>query len=285
MRIYTGILGQIGDIIAFTPAVRRLREVFPDSEITFAVSELYREAGELIAGLSSIDRLFATEQYFGRLAPPLDALWETGWPVDLRGEDEVAEQRLHDLVLETRPRHRRDRWWSAAHLTEELAHMVGIPGPIDPRTEIAIPPGIRVPRGARGRVVLHNDPGIDPRKAWSWDHLRDLVQAVGPQRCVLLGGEGPDVPDVLDLRGKTTLVEAAAVIQAASCFVGIDSGLMWIAGSLHVPTVGLYGTDYIPRPAAVQPANPNATYLTAQGSTSSIGSDTVLNAVLHTCRQ
>jgi len=51
LRIYTGILGQIGDIVMFTATVRRLKELFPDSEITFAVSKKYREAGELVAGL------------------------------------------------------------------------------------------------------------------------------------------------------------------------------------------------------------------------------------------
>src|SRR5206468_4260679 len=51
VRIYTGILGQIGDIIMFTATVRRLKELFPRSQITFAVSERYRGAGELVAGL------------------------------------------------------------------------------------------------------------------------------------------------------------------------------------------------------------------------------------------
>ena len=36
--IYTGILGQIGDIVMFTATVRRLRQLFPRAKITFAVS-------------------------------------------------------------------------------------------------------------------------------------------------------------------------------------------------------------------------------------------------------
>jgi hypothetical protein len=51
VRLYTGILGQIGDIIMFTATARRLKELFPRGEITFAVSRRYREAGELVAGL------------------------------------------------------------------------------------------------------------------------------------------------------------------------------------------------------------------------------------------
>jgi hypothetical protein len=61
LRIYTGILGQIGDIVMFTPTVRRIRQLFPESQITWAVSSRYREAGELVAGLPYVDRLFVTE--------------------------------------------------------------------------------------------------------------------------------------------------------------------------------------------------------------------------------
>ena len=51
VSIYTGLLGQIGDIVMFTPTVRRIKDIFPNSAITFAVSRKYREAGELVAGL------------------------------------------------------------------------------------------------------------------------------------------------------------------------------------------------------------------------------------------
>ena len=83
--------------------------------------------------------------------------------------------------------------------------MMGIPYAVDCRTEIRIPEGTAAPEEARGKIVLHNDPVTDDRKAWSWESLGELVKAVGPERCVLLGGPGPEIPDVLDLRGKTTL--------------------------------------------------------------------------------
>src|SRR5262245_39867013 len=89
LRIYTGLLGQIGDIIAFTATVRRLKELFPFSRLTFAVSSRYREAGELVAGLPYVDRLFVTQLYCEKLTPALFQTWECGWPLDLRGDDEV----------------------------------------------------------------------------------------------------------------------------------------------------------------------------------------------------
>lgn len=282
LRIYTGILGQIGDIVAFTPTARRLKELFPDSELTFAVSRRYREAGELVAGLPYVDRLFVTDLYFERLTPALLRLWEQGWPLDLSGEDEVAEQRRHDLVFETRPRHRRQAWWEFAHLTEEAAHMVGVPAPVERRTQVCLPAGATVPPGSAGKLVLHNDPALDPRKGWPWELAREFAQAAGPENVVLLGGPGPPVPGALDLRGRASLLEAAACIAASRCFVGIDSGLMWIAGSLQVPTVGLYGTDFIPAYDALYPANPRAVYLQVEGPLSYIHPESVLAAVRRT---
>lgn len=266
LRIYTGILGQIGDIVMFTPTVRRLKELFPNSTITFAVHRRYREAGELVAGLPYVDRMFVTECYFERLAPRLRELWGRGWPLDLRGDDEIAEQKKHDLVFETRPRSRRMPWWNYAHQVEECAHMVGVPGPIARQTEVAIPPDVVIPSATHGKIVLHNDPSIDPTKAWPWESVRQLVSRAGPQDVVLIGQPGPKVDGVIDCRGKTTLTQAAAIIAASRCFIGIDSGPMWIAGSLQVPTVGLYGTSYRAAYGAIQPQNPRATYLQVEGT-------------------
>jgi ADP-heptose:LPS heptosyltransferase len=204
--------------------------------------------------------------------------------VDLRGEDEVAEQRRHELILETRPRHRRERWWEQAHQVEETAHTVGVPGPIDLRTEIAIPQGTRAPEGAAGKIVFHNDPSIDATKAWPAEHARRFVETVSPGNVVLLGSRGKhdptgDVPCALDLRGRTSLLEAAVVIRECRAYVGIDSGLMWVAGSLQVPVVGLYGTSYIPAYGAIRPVNPRAVYLQAEGGLESIQPEDVAAAV------
>src|SRR5262249_3866653 len=62
------------------------------------------------------------------------------------------------------------------------------------------------------------------------------------------------------------------------------SGLIWIAGSLQVPTVGLYGTDYIPAYTSIQPVNPNAVYLQAEGPVSQVTVEEVLALCEHVCQ-
>lgn len=49
------------------------------------------------------------------------------------------------------------------------------------------------------------------------------------------------VPETIDLTGKTSLKEAAALLSAAKLFMGADSGLLHIAVALGVPTVSLFG--------------------------------------------
>lgn len=279
LKIYTGVLGQLGDVIGFSATARRIKEIFPNSAITFAVSKRFQEAGELLVGLPYIDKLFVTELYFEKLTPELVPLFEAGWNVELRGEDEIEEQKGYDLVLETRPRCRRANWWQYAHQVGELAHRVGIPSLTDLRTEIAIPPGTEVPRDVRDKIILHNDAITDTRKGWSWDYVRELVQRLPEGSVTLIGTQGERVDGVMDLRGQTTLAQAASIISQCRCYIGIDSGPMWIAGSLQAPTIGLYGTDYIAAYSAITPYNPNALYLQAEGNVSEITPETVLTAL------
>jgi len=281
LRIYTGLLGQIGDIVMFTATARRIKQLFPHSTLTFAVSRQYGEVGDLLSGLPYVDRVFRTELYFEKLTPPLFQPWERGYPVDFRGDDEIGEQRRHHLVFETRPRHREAKWWEHRHQVEELAHQVGVPGPMNLQTEIALAPGVMSPPGSAGKIVLHNDPTTDPAKTWPWEYAAEFVRRQGQGEVVLIGSPGPEVPGVLDLRGKTRLAETAALIAACRCYVGVDSGPMWLAASLQVPTVGLYGTSYIPAYGAIQPRNPHAAYLQAEGPLERIPAEAVAGWVRH----
>ncbi len=59
----------------------------------------------------------------------------------------------------------------------------------------------------------------------------------------------------------------------------IDSGLMWIGVALQARAVGLYGTEYLPKPEAVQPVNPNAIYRNSSGPVSEIPEAAVVESV------
>lgn len=92
---------------------------------------------------------------------------------------------------------------------------------------------------------------------------------------VVVGGPGPAeramaapllavLPQAIDLVGTLSLPEVAAVLQAASLFIGNDSGLMHLSAAAGAPTVGLFGpTDA----ATYRPAGRRATAVVATAMT------------------
>jgi ADP-heptose:LPS heptosyltransferase len=70
------------------------------------------------------------------------------------------------------------------------------------------------------------------------------------------------LPNAVDLVGKLSLAEVAAVLARADLYVGNDSGLMHIAAATGVPTLGLFG----PTPASEYgPVGPRAEAVLADG--------------------
>lgn len=89
-------------------------------------------------------------------------------------------------------------------------------------------------------------------RRWSAENFADLagrlLQAGRP--VVLLGG-GNDAaiaaaittaqPGVIDLSGKTTLAEAAALLRGARLVIANDSGLMHLAAAVNAPLIAIFG--------------------------------------------
>jgi lipopolysaccharide heptosyltransferase II len=126
-----------------------------------------------------------------------------------------------------------------------------------PRFRLGLGAGINlkalVPDGARQpSVVLH--PGARwASKLWpaaSWARLAAGLQARGFQ--VALTGSRSDQPlvteitaktpaPVLNLAGRTSLAELAAILRRARLAVTTDTGTMHLAAALATPVVALFG--------------------------------------------
>lgn len=52
------------------------------------------------------------------------------------------------------------------------------------------------------------------------------------------------MPEALDMGGRYTVAQVAALLARCSLFVGSDSGLMHLSAALDVPTVGLFGPSH-----------------------------------------
>jgi hypothetical protein len=80
-------------------------------------------------------------------------------------------------------------------------------------------------------------------KEWLPARFQSVVNALsGAFNFVQLGASGdPKLDNVVDLRGKTTLRQAAAVLSNCRLFVGLVGGLMHLARAVDCPAVIVYG--------------------------------------------
>lgn len=96
------------------------------------------------------------------------------------------------------------------------------------------------------------------------DHAdSDTVAAVAAAACDVHWREDlPGPAAVVNLVGRTSVADLAALLRASSAFLGNDSGVMHVAAALGVPTLGLFGSSSV---AWTAPRGPRARALAATG--------------------
>ncbi|MHB1203795.1 MAG: lipopolysaccharide heptosyltransferase II [Acidithiobacillus sp.] len=128
--------------------------------------------------------------------------------------------------------------------------------------------GLSIPQ--RPLVALAPGAEYGPAKRWPTRHWISLAQALiqrgyavwlfgSPKDAEITQAIAATVPEVLDLGGRTTLVEAVDLLSLAAITVSNDSGLMHVAGAVGSRVIALYG----PTPLTMTPPlSPGATALT-----------------------
>lgn len=106
-----------------------------------------------------------------------------------------------------------------------------------------------VPLGERPFVAVFPGASIVERR-WGADRFGELADRLrkGKIAAVIVGSAGDrydadsiEQSGALNLAGKTTLAETAAIIARSSLLVSGDSGILHIAVGLGIPTVSLFG--------------------------------------------
>jgi heptosyltransferase-1 len=142
-----------------------------------------------------------------------------------------------------------------------------------------------------------------PQKHWfdeRWAELAAGLKNSSGLPAAILGGPG-DVPGsrrieelseglVRNLAGRTTIKQAAAIIERASLVVGVDTGLTHMGYALKIPTIALFGatrpyldTDWMPgkvlyHPRECSPCRRNPTCEKDYTCMKAISTDEVLSA-------
>jgi hypothetical protein len=157
-----------------------------------------------------------------------------------------------------------ERWHYASRrgwIATEIVHLLyrtGAPGHI--AAQMATCAGVALPSDWRPVLNLPELPPRDPRrlvlqnscrgalyaaetKEWPQGHWGELARRLACDFELVQIGTLADPPlaGAIDRRGRTNLAEAAALIQGAACFVGLESGLMHVAAAVRTPSVIIYG--------------------------------------------
>jgi ADP-heptose:LPS heptosyltransferase len=152
------------------------------------------------------------------------------------------------------------------HLSEEFGRIFGLPSlkrhsvrlEVNPRASKAIRKLLRKD-GLQNKdsndaplVVIHTGPTWKTRE-WLPGHWIDLVERLQTEfkaRVVQIGDDSyqsgkkvpsPRVSGAVDWIGKLSLDQVLALLKVADLFVGIDSGMLHLAGGVRTSCVGIFG--------------------------------------------
>jgi hypothetical protein len=134
------------------------------------------------------------------------------------------------------------------HYIAELCASAGIEGPISIRPYISLTADeISAAAWASGRIIIQSS-GAGARnhmrlKDWFPERYQELVDTLRKEwEFVQIGSrKDPPLEHVLDLRGCTTMREAAAILDNARLNIGYVGFLMHLARAVDCPSVIVYG--------------------------------------------
>jgi heptosyltransferase II len=257
--------GGIGDAVLLIPAIFALRQKFPEAEITVLAERrnaaafslcpavdlllLYDTPVDLVRAVrGGYDVVIDTEQWH-RLSAVVSRL--TRAPVSI-GFASNERQRL----FSHRIGYSHDDYEAQSFF--KLLAPLGITPPAALRAPFLVVPGQDAARAdallaplSGGRFVVIFPGASIAERRWGAERFREVARrlaAAGIPVVVVGGGDDAEQGEVivqgtcgLNLAGRTTLAETAAVIARSSLLLSGDSGVLHIAVGLAVPTVSLFG--------------------------------------------
>jgi ADP-heptose:LPS heptosyltransferase len=257
--------GGIGDAVLLMPALRSLKNAFPNAEIDILAEKRNRQVFTFNRHVRSVyaydnpvnllkvlgikyDVVIDTEQ-FHRLSVVVAKL--TGTPMLVGYATNERSRLLSHPVAYSHQNYEMDSFFN-------LLQPLGI---AKPRTIPA--PFLEIPEKAALRAAELLDgfchkafiavfPGASiPERRWGVDKFMAVARAlkgrgvsviiIGGRDCLFDGSKIISVADGLNLAGKTNLIETAAVIEKAALLISADSGILHIAAGVGTRTISLFG--------------------------------------------
>ena len=269
--------GGLGDMICFTPALRRMKELYPTCQITFMTKYGNHE---ILEGLSYIDQVIYIRRgkFMGRyrVLPYFvgqDAVVFTDWQPQL-----LLCSKLLGIPIRAgipRPGHHLNRYLTR-HLQTNVMKSRDYAAETNARlfsealdvqldgdmTKLDIAPLTQavcdrvdeklqaIGLGAADRFLLLSPFANFEKRNWPIAAAADFVERVesGLGLPVVITGPRDKAAEAgklssYNLMGNTTTSELAELIRRAACLVTPDSGPMHVAGAVGTPVAALFSKD------------------------------------------
>ncbi len=133
--------------------------------------------------------------------------------------------------------------FSSRHLAQQAADHLGLTLPADWAPIIQFTRRPREPRRIVFQLSCRGARYAADTKEWAFDRWQTLLaRFAADHELIQLGTKlDPLIPGAADLRGRTSLAEAAAWMDSAAVFIGLESGLTHLAAATSVPAVIIQG--------------------------------------------
>jgi heptosyltransferase II len=256
--------GGIGDAVLLIPALLALKNIFPSADISLLAERrnaaafslcpavdrvlLYHRMSDLASAMrGGYDLVIDTEQWH-RLSAVVARL--VGAPVSI-GFASNSRRRLF-----SHPVSYRQEAYEVDSFFELLAPLGAGSGALRSGPFLTLPAAavqraseLLAPLGGKRFVALFPGASIAERH-WGAERFRGVAERLRASgiTVVVVGGKDDTVEGEaivhaggLNLAGKTTLAETAAIIARSALLLSSDSGILHIAVGLGVPTVSLFG--------------------------------------------
>jgi len=140
------------------------------------------------------------------------------------------------------------------HLIAEMCRVAGLSGTVSIRPYLHLDSRERATAPALPRQIALHSTGLAanvplPVKEWGVERFARLALALKDDFTLVQLGSASDpaLPGVtLDLRGRTSLREAAAVLSRSLLFVGLEGFLVHLARAVDCPSVVIHGGRALP---------------------------------------
>lgn len=275
-----------------TPAIRTIRQNFPQAEISVLV---HPWGADVFSASPYIDRII--NYYKKTTHKGLPGMWRLAWELKAEHFDlAILLQNAFEAALITRmagiplragysrdgrrlllshavPLPQQRKTVHQVHYYQGLLTDLGLtPGPnelfLALRDEDRERAAGLINRDDSGPLIgLNPGASYGPAKRWPVKKYAQLAEQLIKKlnARIVIFGTGADQQAasriknghsrIIDLSAKTSLAEAMALIDACAVFVTNDSGLMHVASALHTPLVAIFGST---NPVTTGPYTDNA---------------------------